>query len=208
MHHFEVVSSDIRGNDFQIVLRNSITGHQMTVAGSALGLAMGPGRRPADNDVRRLADSVANTFNQHDSATASSRRVAAATRARASIGAGDVPTDLRRQVSRKVIDVDKATKAAIKRVLARIEVASSRADMDRMLKQIDKVGEKVRQLARGSGRIGSSTRRRPAATRAGSGTSSRPPAKRSDRTPRKRVATTTRVGARPSAKRASTGRGT
>ena len=66
MHHFEVVSTDTVGDEFRIVLRNSITGHQMRVAGSTLGLAMERGRRASDDQVRRLADRLARMVSQVD----------------------------------------------------------------------------------------------------------------------------------------------
>jgi hypothetical protein len=59
VHHFEVASSDIVGDEFRIVLRNSITGHQTLVTGSAMGLAMERGRRASNDQVRRLADRLA-----------------------------------------------------------------------------------------------------------------------------------------------------
>ena len=55
-HHFEIASSDIIGDDFEIVLRNSITGHKMRFVGSKPGLSMKRGGRVSDAHVRRLAE--------------------------------------------------------------------------------------------------------------------------------------------------------
>lgn len=66
MHHFEIVSSAIEGDEFRIVLRNSITGHEMTFLGSPSGLFSRRGRHATDDHVRRLAGRLLTAVNAVD----------------------------------------------------------------------------------------------------------------------------------------------
>src|SRR5919197_5504689 len=89
-----------------------------------------------------------------------------------------VPPDLRRQVERGLKDADKTARAAIKQLQAQAKKASTRADVNGVLKRIDTLTKQARQVVRGGGsrastarRRGSSTTRRAASTtgRAGRG---------------------------------------
>ena len=86
-----------------------------------------------------------------------------------------VPPDLRRQVDRRLKDADKTARAAIKQLQAQVKKASTRADVNTVLKRIDELTRQARQIARGTRTRAASTRR--TATR---------------RTATRRAATTTR----------------
>src|SRR2546428_167392 len=75
-----------------------------------------------------------------------------------------VPPDLRRQVERRIKDADKTARAAIKQLQAQAKKASTRADVNSVLKRIDGLTKQARQVARGTGTRAASTRRRAAST--------------------------------------------
>src|SRR5256885_8588086 len=71
-----------------------------------------------------------------------------------------VPPDVRRQVERRLKDADKTARAAIKQLQAQAKKASTRADVNTLLKRIDGLTSQARQIARGTGARASSTRKR------------------------------------------------
>jgi len=75
-----------------------------------------------------------------------------------------VPPELRRQLERRIKDADKAARAAIKQLQAQARKASTRADVNSVLKRIDGLTKQARQAAGGTGSRASSTRRRAAST--------------------------------------------
>lgn len=70
-----------------------------------------------------------------------------------------VPADLRRQFERRVRDANKTVQAAIKQAQVQVKRASSRSDVNSVLKRLDDLTKQARQLARGTPARGSSTRR-------------------------------------------------
>src|SRR5215472_3070371 len=96
-----------------------------------------------------------------------------------------LPADLRRQLDRRLKDADKTARAAIKQLQVQVKRASTRADVNSVLKRIDGLTRQARQIAQGAGS-------RPA------------PAKRRTATPAKRAAPRTRKAA-TTAKRAPAG---
>ena len=72
-----------------------------------------------------------------------------------------VPPDVRRQVERRLKDADKTARAAIKQLQAQAKKASTRTDVNNVLKRIDGLTRQARQIA--SSRV-SSTRRRTTST--------------------------------------------
>lgn len=77
-----------------------------------------------------------------------------------------VPTDLRREVERRLHDADKAARAAIKTLQTQVKKASTRADVNSVLKRIDGLAKQARQIARtGPGSRRATTTRRAATTR-------------------------------------------
>lgn len=180
MHHFEVLASEIHGDGFQIVLRNSITGHQMTVAGSALGLSMEEGRRVNSDDLRRFATTMAGAVNQLDPTTAPGRprrRVSPRTiEYKAEL---TMPADLRRELERRVKEANNTAKAAIKRMQAQIKKAGAPTDASSVLKRLDQLNEQVREMVR---RSGSSATRRARSTTPRTATTTRRAAKSADQT--------------------------
>ena len=100
-----------------------------------------------------------------------------------------IPPDLRRQVDRRLKDADKTARAAIKQLQAQVKKASTRADVNTVLKRIDDLTRQARQIARGTGTRAASTRR--TATR---------------RTATRRAATTTRRAATGTRKASSSTR--
>ena len=58
-----------------------------------------------------------------------------------------VPPDLRRQVERSLKDADKTARAAIKQLQAQARKASTRADVNSVLKRIDGLTRQARQVA-------------------------------------------------------------
>jgi hypothetical protein len=75
-----------------------------------------------------------------------------------------VPPDVRRQVERRLKDADKTARAAIKQLQAQARKASTRADVNSVLKRIDGLTKQARQIARGTGARATTTRRRAAST--------------------------------------------
>ena len=61
-----------------------------------------------------------------------------------------VPPDLRRQVEKRLRDADKTARAAIKQLQAQAKKASTRADVNSVLKRIDGLTKQARQIARGT----------------------------------------------------------
>jgi hypothetical protein len=120
-----------------------------------------------------------------------------------------IPPDLRRQLDRRLKDADKTARAAIKQLQAQVKKASTRADVNSVLKRIDDLTKQARQVARGSATRAATTRRRATSTARGS---ARRPATRTRKaaaTPRKRAATTTttrRATTAPAAARPATTR--
>jgi hypothetical protein len=84
-----------------------------------------------------------------------------------------VPPDLRKQVERRVRDANKTVQAAIKEAQTQVKRASSRADVNNLLKRLDGLTKQARQLARGTASKRSTT---PRATR--KATTTRKPATR------------------------------
>lgn len=75
-----------------------------------------------------------------------------------------VPPDVRRQVERRLKDADKTARAAIKALQAQAKKASTRADVNSVLKRIDDLTKQARQAARGTTSRASATRRRATTT--------------------------------------------
>jgi polyhydroxyalkanoate synthesis regulator phasin len=75
-----------------------------------------------------------------------------------------VPPDLRRQVERRLKDADKNARAAIKTLQAQVKRASTRADVNSVLKRIDGLTRQARQIAQGAGTRTATTRRRATST--------------------------------------------
>ena len=75
-----------------------------------------------------------------------------------------IPPDLRRQLDRRLKDADKTARQAIKQLQAQVKKASTRADVNSVLKRIDDLTRQARQIAGGPASRAATTRRRPAAT--------------------------------------------
>ena len=75
-----------------------------------------------------------------------------------------VPPDLRRQVQRSLNDAEKAARSAIKQLQAQAKKASTRADVNTVLKRIDALTKQARQAVRGTGARASASGRRAAST--------------------------------------------
>jgi hypothetical protein len=75
-----------------------------------------------------------------------------------------VPPDVRRQVERRLKDADKTARAAIKQLQAQARKASTRADVNSVLKRIDGLTKQARQIALGTSAGAATTRRRAATT--------------------------------------------
>ena len=111
-----------------------------------------------------------------------------------------VPPDLRRQLERRLKDADKTARVAIKQLQAQVKKASTRADVNSVLKRIDGLTKQARQIAQGTAPRASSTRRRattttkrPATRTRKAPSTARPPAsRRAASTPRAAAARTTR----------------
>lgn len=115
-----------------------------------------------------------------------------------------VPPDLRRQAERRIKDADKTARAAIKALQTQVNRASSRGDVNSVLKRIDGLTKQARQVIRGTGprRVATRTRRAASTTKKAAGTATRK-AKAATR----RVASTTRKAAtRKSSTKSSTSR--
>ena len=77
-----------------------------------------------------------------------------------------VPPDLRRQAERRIKDADKTARAAIKALQTQVNRASTRTDVNSVLKRIDGLTKQARQVIRGTGpRAASSSRRATSTTR-------------------------------------------
>ena len=143
MHHFEVIASEVRGEDFQIVLRNSITGHQMMVTGSALGLAMTPERRLSDVDIGRLAGSVANAFSRAEARRPAKRVTQGAA---SSPRTSKIPNALQRQLDRTLTQATRASEAAIQRLRTDMNTAKSEREATRILKRTERLLDQNRRV--------------------------------------------------------------
>jgi hypothetical protein len=97
-----------------------------------------------------------------------------------------IPPDLRRQLQRRLKDADKTARAAVKQLQAQARKASTRADVNSVLKRIDGLTRQARQIA--TSRVSSTRRRATSTTR--------------------RAASTTRKAASSARRRASTTRKT
>ena len=75
-----------------------------------------------------------------------------------------IPPDLRRRLDRSLKDADKTARAAIKQLQAQVKRASTRADVNNLLKRIDGLTRQARQIARGGPGRAVTSRRRAAAT--------------------------------------------
>jgi hypothetical protein len=75
-----------------------------------------------------------------------------------------VPPDLRKQLERRLKDADKTARVAIKQLQAQVKKASTRADVNSVLKRIDGLTRQARQVAQGTGTRAATTRRRATAT--------------------------------------------
>src|SRR2546421_6482811 len=71
-----------------------------------------------------------------------------------------IPPDLRRQVDRRLKDADTNARAAIKTLQTQVKRASTRADVNNVLKRIDGLTKQARQIARGGGTRAATTKRR------------------------------------------------
>ena len=101
-----------------------------------------------------------------------------------------IPPDLRRQLDRRLKDADKTARQAIKQLQAQVKKASTRADVNSVLKRIDDLTKQAREIASGASarpattrRPAATTKRRPAA-RAATRTRKAAPARRSTATRR------------------------
>src|SRR6266568_4728451 len=70
-----------------------------------------------------------------------------------------VPPDVRRQVERRLKYADKTVRAAIKQLQTQAKKASTRADVNSVLKRIDGLTKQARQVARGTGARAATTHR-------------------------------------------------
>jgi len=105
---------------------------------------------------------------------------------------GRVPPDLRRQVERRLKDADKTARAAIKTLQTQVRRASTRADVNNVLKRIDVLTKQARQIAAGGS--GAKSPRRRAAS----------PTRKSTSRPRKAATTSRKPAARSAAPRQAT----
>lgn len=109
-----------------------------------------------------------------------------------------IPPDLRRQVDRRLKDADKMARAAIKQLQTQVKKASTRADVNSVLKRIDGLTSQARQIARGATPRAATTRRSTASTRRRPAATAR--TRKAATAPRKRAASTTRAASTPAAK--------
>jgi hypothetical protein len=124
-----------------------------------------------------------------------------------------LPADLRKQLDRRLKDADKTARAAIKQLQAQVKRASTRADVNSVLKRIDGLTRQARQIAQGATARPAPARRRPAKTasraapktrkaatgakRPAAATRKRPPAGTKKRTAPRRARATAAVVATP-----------
>ncbi|HYU63197.1 MAG TPA: hypothetical protein VEN12_05395 [Verrucomicrobiae bacterium] len=119
-----------------------------------------------------------------------------------------VPPDLRRQLERRLKDADKTARAAIKTLQTQVRRASTRGDVNNVLKRIDGLTKQARQIAFGGS--GATAPRRRAASPTRKSTSRSRKAATTRRKPAARSAAPAKATSarRTSAKRASTPRRT
>lgn len=104
-----------------------------------------------------------------------------------------VPPDLRRQAERRIKDADKTARAAIKALQIQVNRASSRGDVNSVLKRIDGLTKQARQVIRGTGpRAASTARRATSTTKRAASTTKRRAAARKPKTTAARSTTTRR----------------
>jgi hypothetical protein len=108
-----------------------------------------------------------------------------------------IPPDLRRQVERRLKNADMTARAAIKQLQTQVKRATTRADVNSVLKRIDGLTKQARQITAG----GATPRRRASTTTERAATRTRNAAP----TTRRRAASSTRRVA-PGAKRAAPAR--
>jgi hypothetical protein len=75
-----------------------------------------------------------------------------------------IPPDLRRQVQSRLKDADKTARAAIKQLETQARKASTRADVNSVLKRIDGLTKQARQVIQGTATRAATTPRRRAAS--------------------------------------------
>lgn len=103
-----------------------------------------------------------------------------------------VPPDLRRRLERNLKDADKTARAAIKQLEAQVKRASTRADVNSVLKRIDGLSKQARQIVQGSASRAATTRRRATTTTRRAATRTRKAAGTAKRKAVSRVTSTTR----------------
>jgi hypothetical protein len=111
-----------------------------------------------------------------------------------------VPPDLRRQLERRLKDADKTARVAIKQLQAQVKKASTRADVNSVLKRIDGLTKQARQIAQGSvtraaptrGRATTTTKRAAGTAKKAVTTGRSAASRRAGSTPRAPAARTTR----------------
>src|SRR5690348_7586922 len=105
-----------------------------------------------------------------------------------------VPPDVRRQAERRIKDADKTARAAIKALQTQVNRASTRADVNSVLKRIDGLTKQARQVISGTGprRATTTAKRAATRTRKAAGT-----AKRKATSTAKRKTASTRKAATP-----------
>ena len=111
-----------------------------------------------------------------------------------------IPPDLRRRVDRGIKDADKAARAAIKELQVQVKRASTRADVNSVLKRIDGLTRQARQIAQATGPRKAAPARRRAAT-----TTRKAGATRKVKSRTAKAASTTRRRTASTAKRTSGG---
>ncbi|HKB19241.1 MAG TPA: hypothetical protein VKF28_09395 [Candidatus Dormibacteraeota bacterium] len=109
-----------------------------------------------------------------------------------------VPPDLRKQVERRLKDADKNARKAIKTLQTQVRRASTRADVNSVLKRIDGLTKQARQIASGTSTRAATPRRRATTTGKRAATSTR----KASTTTRRRTTTrrTTSSGATTAAR--------
>lgn len=113
-----------------------------------------------------------------------------------------VPADLRRQVDRRLKDADKTARAAIKQLQAQVQRASTRADVNTVLKRIDSLTKQARQIASGTGARTAAARTRTPTRRSTAARTRKAPIKKA--APTRRAAPARRASATRKAATAST----
>ena len=108
---------------------------------------------------------------------------------------GRIPPDLRRQLDRRLKDADKTARAAIKQLQTQVQRASTRADVNSVLKRIDGLTKQARQIASGTAPRATTSSRATTTRRRTASTTKRAAATKTRRAPAstKRAATTRRA---------------